>query len=171
MSRFHFVVHLCICSLPFGWLGFPSLALKWLRARTGWGDPGVAWSRVMAKFYLQPPHFTFTFPQIILLPPKCYIMFICSLHISLSLFHTSSCCHHPALLPDHGMPPCDLLPPSAALYGEATWYEFLPPISPPFSLSGANLCAHNLLAIQFKISRLPPRNISLLYSLLRPLHF
>ena len=150
MSRLHFGCA-SICSLPFGWLGTipgPKLApcSLWL------GRSGGAWSRVMAKFFQSAKFFR-------------------SLHISLSLFHKSSCCHHLALLPDHGMPPCDLLPPSAALYGEATWYEFLPPISPPFSLSGANLCAHNLLAIQFKISRLPPRNISLLYSLLRPLHF
>ena len=84
-----------ICSLPFGWLVFFSLALKWLRARCGWGDPGVAWSRVLAKFYLQ-----------------------CAKFYAASTFHFhfsySSCCHHPALLPDHGMPPWDLLPPSAA---------------------------------------------------------
>ena len=79
-----------------GWLGFSSPALKWLRARTGWGDPGVAWSRVRLNFlsaastshfhfpyimllpstqvlnlYLQPPYITFTFPQIILLPSPC----------------------------------------------------------------------------------------------------
>ena len=64
------------------------------------GRSGGAWSRVLAKFKIkvlnfpQPPYFTFT-------------------------FHTSCCCHHLALLPDHGMPPWDLLPPSAALYGEA----------------------------------------------------
>ena len=112
-----------------GWVF--SLALKWLRARTGWGDPGVAWSRVMAKFYLQPPHFTFTFPQIILLPPKCYIMFICSLHISLSLstHHLAAIILH---LPDHGMPPQDLPPPSAALYGEATSCWYFPPLSLPW---------------------------------------
>ena len=35
---------------------------------------------------------------------------------STSHFHlfTLICCHHPALLPDHGMPPWDLPPPSAA---------------------------------------------------------
>ena len=119
---------------PFsGWLGFSSPALKWLRARTGWGDPGVAWSRVMAKFYLQPPHFTFTFPQTILLPPKCYIIF-CSLHISLSLstHHLAAIILH---LPDHGMPPQDLPPPSAALYGEATSCWYFPPPNPPLSSS------------------------------------
>ena len=84
-----------ICSLPVGWLGFSSLALKWLRARCGWGDPGVAWSRVVAKFYLQCAKFYAA---------------------STSHFHlfTLICCHHPALLPDHGMPPWDLPPPSAA---------------------------------------------------------
>ena len=110
----------------FGWLGFSSLALKWLRARTGWGDPGVAWSRVMAKFYLQPPHFTLTFPQIILLPPKCYIMFICSLHISLSLstHHLAAIILH---LPDHGMPPQDLRRGPLVL-------SFFPPYPPLSSL-------------------------------------
>ena len=96
----------------YGWLGFSSPALKWLRARTGWGDPGVAWSRVMAKFYLQPPHFTFTFPQTILLPPKCYIIF-CSLHISLSLSTLHPAAIISAHLLGHGVPAWDLLPPAA----------------------------------------------------------
>ena len=39
--------------------------------------------------------------------------FFSSLHNSLSLYHKSPCCHHPALLPGHGVPPWDLLPPSA----------------------------------------------------------
>ena len=66
-----------ICSLPFGWLVFFSLALKWLRARCGWGDPGVAWSRVLAKFYLQcakfyaASTFHFHFFILILLPSSC----------------------------------------------------------------------------------------------------
>ena len=112
-----------------GWLGFSSPALKWLRARTGWGDPGVAWSRVMAKFYLQPPHFTFTFPQTILLPPKCYIMFICSLHISLSLstHHLAAIILH---LPDHGMPPQDLPPPRPPSTERPLCVGIFPPIPP-----------------------------------------
>ena len=143
MSRFHFVVHLCICSLPFGWLGFPSLALKWLRARTGWGDPGVAWSRVMAKFYLQPPHFTFTFPQIILLPPKCYIMFICSLHISLSLstHHLAAIIQHSCLTtachPGISSPP---RPPSTE---RPLGMSFSLPY-PPHSLSREQIYVHTI---------------------------
>ena len=39
-----------ICSLPFGWLGFSFPGPKWLRACCGWGDPGVAWSRVGLNF-------------------------------------------------------------------------------------------------------------------------
>ena len=133
MSRFHFVVHLCICSLPFGWLGFPSLALKWLRARTGWGDPRVAWSRVMAKFFAASTFHFHPFHK----SSCCHhgAKFICSLHKSLSLFHKSSCCkHHPAP-PDYGMPPWDLPPHSAALYGEATSCWYFPPPNPPLSSS------------------------------------
>ena len=115
----------CLSLLPPLWLvGLllpgPSLApcSLWL------GRSGGAWSRVMAKFFQSAKFFR-------------------SLHISLSLFHKSSCCHHLALLPDHGMPPCDLLPPSAALYGEATWYEFLPPTSLPHPSSTCSFIGVN----------------------------
>ena len=76
------------------------------------GSTVVAWSRVLAKFktnvlnFSQPPHFTFT-------------------------FHTSSCCHHPALLPDHGMHHGISSPPRPALYGEATSCWYFPPKSLP----------------------------------------
>ena len=115
---------------PPSWLVGFSQALKWLRARCGWGDPGVAWSRVVAKFYLQPPHFTFTlstnhfaaimvlnfpqpphftfaFPQLILLP---IILHSCLITVC-----------HPGISP----------PPRPTLYGEATWYEFSPSHIPP----------------------------------------
>ena len=55
--------------------------------------------------------------KFISLPSK----FFCSFHISLSL-STNHLAASSSLLPDHGMPPLDLLPPSAALFGEATWY-------------------------------------------------
>ena len=51
------------------------------------------------------------------------------------LLHKSSCCkHHPAP-PDYGMPPWDLPPHSAALYGEATSCWYFPPPNPPLSSS------------------------------------
>ena len=125
----------------------------------------VAWSRVLAKFKIkvlnfpQPPYFTFT-------------------------FHTSSCCHHLALLPDHGMPPWDLLPPSAALYGEATWYCVSPSLIPPLSFTGAGV-AHptgeqsvyttvtltfQYIALYFPLA-LHHLIHHLLHHLLLPLHF
>ena len=50
-------------------------------------------------------------------------------------FHKSSCCYHPASQPcDHvRVPAWDLLPPAAALYGEATLCWFIPPSTPPLS--------------------------------------
>ena len=126
-----------ICSLPVGWLGFPrplsGCVLVVAGAILGWHGQG---SWLNFEIYLQPPHFTFTFSTnhfaaINVLNSICslhislslsihhlaaiykVLNFISSLHISLSLFHKSSCCHHLALLPDHGMPPWDLLPPSA----------------------------------------------------------
>ena len=57
---------------------------------------------------------------------------------STSHFHFST--HHLAasssLLPDHGMPAWDLLPPAAALLGEATWYfEYSLPLPPKYAPS------------------------------------
>ena len=75
----------------------------------GWHGQG-SWLNFIFNVlnFTQPPHFTFTFSYII-------------------------CCHHPALLPDHGMPPWDLLPPSAApLRRRPLWYfERIPPFSLP----------------------------------------
>ena len=93
----------------------------------------VAWSRVMAKFlsaastlhfhfstnhfaaikvlnFPQPPHFTFT-------------------------FHTSSCCHHPALLPDHGVHHGISSPPRPALLGESTLCWYFPPNPSPLQFT------------------------------------
>ena len=93
-----------------GWVY--SLAPKWLRARCGWGDPGVAWSRVMGYIFLQPPHFIFhPFHK----SSCCHhgAKFSAASTNHFHLLHKSSCCkHHPAP-PDYGMPPWDLLPPSA----------------------------------------------------------
>ena len=80
------------------------------------GSTVVAWSRVLAKFktnvlnFSQPPHFTFT-------------------------FHTSSCCHHPALLPDHGMHHGISSPPRPALFGEATLCWYFPPNPSPLQFT------------------------------------
>ena len=52
--------------------------------------------------------------------------FFSSLHNSLSLYHKSPCCHHPALLPGHGVPPWDLLPPSAE--SAELVYPLFPPL-------------------------------------------
>ena len=118
-----------ICSLPFGWLGFLSLALSGsvlvvAGAILGWHGQG-SWLNFIFNVlnFTQPPHFTFTFSY-------------------------SSCCHHPALLPDHGMPPWDLLPPSAApLRRRPLWYfERIPPFSLPNLLLHWNKLLHNQLA-------------------------
>ena len=113
-----------ICSLPFGWLGFSFPGPKWLRACCGWGDPGVAWSRVGLNF--SPSLLNFS-------------------AASTSHFHFST--HHLAasssLLPDHGMPAWDLLPPAAALLGEATWYfEYSLPLPPKYAPSLEQIEAH-----------------------------
>ena len=84
-----------ICSLPLGWLGFSFPGPKWLRACCGWGDAWVAWSRVGLNLFPSLLNFSAA---------------------STSHFHFST--HHLAasssLLPDHGMPAWDLLPPAAA---------------------------------------------------------
>ena len=115
-----------ICSLPLvGWvfLPWPKVApcLLWLGRCLGGMVKG--W----AKF--------------ISLPSK----FFCSLHISFSL-STHHLAASSSLLPDHGMPPLDLLPPAAALFGEATWYLSIPSLpcpSPICSIIGTNCGTHD----------------------------
>ena len=122
-----------ICSLPFGWLVFFSLALKWLRARCGWGDPGVAWSRVLAKFYLQcakfyaASTFHFHFFILILLPSSC----------------TPAWSRHATL----GSPP----PFGRPSTEEATWYSeyFLPLPSKICSITGTNCVTFDCWKIYF----------------------
>ena len=98
----------------FGWLGL-SPGPKWHRARCGWGDPVVHGQGSWLNFtqvlnFPQPPHFTFT-------------------------FHTSSCCHHPALLPDHGMHHGISSPPRPALLGESTLCWYFPPNPSPLQFT------------------------------------
>ena len=134
-----------ICSLPFGWLGFLSLALSGsvlvvAGAILGWHGQG-SWLNFIFNVlnFTQPPHFTFTFSY-------------------------SSCCHHPALLPDHGMPPWDLLPPSAAPLrrrplGILSISSHLPPKSAPsleqivsHSIVGKSILTNILSFLVYSIS-------------------
>ena len=57
--------------------------------------------------------------------------FFCSLHKSLSLFHNSSCCKYHLAPPDYGMPPWDLLPPSAGPLRRGHFVLVFPPRSLP----------------------------------------
>ena len=59
--------------------------------------------------------------------------FFCSLHKSLSLFHNSSCCKYHLAPPDYGMPPWDLLPPSAGPLRRGHFVLVFPPSIPPLS--------------------------------------
>ena len=111
-----------ICSLPLvGWvfLPWPKVApcLLWLGRCLGGMVKG--W----AKF--------------ISLPSK----FFCSFHISLSL-STNHLAASSSLLPDHGMPPLDLLPPAAAhlLMRPLGIWVFLPNPSKICSITGTNWC-------------------------------
>ena len=113
-----------ICSLPFGWLGFSFPGPKWLRACCGWGDAWVAWSRVGLNFPL-------------------LTKFFCSLHISLSL-STHHLAASSSLLPDHGMPPLDLLPPAAAhLLMRPLGIRVFLPLPPKYAPSLEQIEAHS----------------------------
>ena len=116
----------CLYLFPPIWLvGLLIPGPKWLRACRGWGDAWVAWSRVGLNFYPSLLNFSAA---------------------STSHFHFST--HHLAasssLLPDHGMPAWDLLPPAAALLGEATWYwvSFSSHLPPQFALSLEQIDVH-----------------------------
>ena len=59
----------------------------------------------------------------------------CSLHKSFSPFHKSSCCkHHPAP-PDYGMPPWNLLPPSAGPLRRGHFVLVFPPNPSPLQFT------------------------------------
>ena len=106
-----FGVHLFAPFPLVGWVfSFPGP--KWLRACCGWGDPGVAWSRVGLNF--SPSLLNFSAAS--------------TSHFHFSTNHLAA---SSSLLPDHGMPAWDLLPPAAALLGEATWYLSIPSLSLP----------------------------------------
>ena len=86
----------------------------------------------------KPPQFIFTLPQ-------------------------PSCCHHPALLPGHGVPPWDLLPPSAGPPRRVHFVLVFPPKSlpsPVYSYLG-NLWLPLLVGRGFARCRLAWRFLSL----------
>ena len=112
-----------------GWVY--SLAPKWLRARCGWGDPGVAWSRVMGKIFVRSLHTSFFILSTnhlaaimvpnFLQPPQITFTFSTN-HLAANIIQ-----HRPTTVCHPGISS----PLRPALYGEATSCECFPPNPSP----------------------------------------